>query len=138
MVTVPKRMRGSGRIAFLAQRNEIAAELEAGWPVKASYLARADRLAISYQQFNRYVNAFIPADQRFIPPTQPVRADAGGGPLPSPVSEPAPPQPTLQNIEDLPVHARHKPRPRTFVYDGNPREDDKTRLIGPGRRTHED
>jgi hypothetical protein len=58
MVTAAKRMKGSGRIAFLAQKNEIAAELKAGWPLKASYLARADKLGISYQQFTRYARLF--------------------------------------------------------------------------------
>ena len=137
MVAAAKRMKGSGRIAFLAQKNEIASELQAGWPVKASYLARADKLGISYQQFTRYVDTFIPADQRFMPRPRRTRAATGSvsGPF---VSDPASPLPIPPAIEEPSIHARHEPRPRTFVYDGNPREDDKARLIGPPRRTRGD
>ena len=49
----PKRMKGTGRVAFMAQRAAITAELEAGWPLKAIYESRRERLGISYAQFTR-------------------------------------------------------------------------------------
>jgi Family of unknown function (DUF5338) len=133
MVTPPNRMKGSGRIAFLAQKNEIASELKAGWPIKASYLARAEKLGIGYLQFTRYVEVYIPADQRSVPRPRRARtatADATSLLAPDPVLPP----PISPAIEETRTNARHEPRPRTFVYDGNPRQDDKARLVGPSPR----
>ena len=41
-------MKGMGRVAFLAQLDQIKAELDAGWPIKAVFQKRADKLAMSY------------------------------------------------------------------------------------------
>lgn len=48
-----------GRVVFLAHLDEIKAEIDAGWPIKAAFLKRADRLAMSYAQFARYVDTII-------------------------------------------------------------------------------
>ena len=60
----PKRMKGVGRVAFIAQLADITADLEAGWPVKAVYQKRADKLGISYAQFARYVDQIVRRRQR--------------------------------------------------------------------------
>jgi hypothetical protein len=52
-------MKGMGRVVFLAHLDEIKAEIDAGWPIKAAFLKRADRLAMSYAQFARYVDTII-------------------------------------------------------------------------------
>lgn len=46
-------MKGVGRVAFIAHLAEITAELDAGWPIKAVYKNRKDRLGMSYTQFTR-------------------------------------------------------------------------------------
>ena len=60
-------MKGVARVAFLAYRAEIQAELEAGWPIKAVYERRAEKLGMSYQQFHRYVTAIIRCGQPAAP-----------------------------------------------------------------------
>ena len=54
-----RRVKGLGRVAFIANLREITAELEAGWPIKAVYDKRAARLGMSYAQFARYVDQIV-------------------------------------------------------------------------------
>ncbi|HTP49074.1 MAG TPA: TraK family protein [Anaeromyxobacteraceae bacterium] len=55
-----KREWGAGRIAFLAQIDELRALVAAGWPLKKIYRDRRMSLAdISYQWFCRYVQKHI-------------------------------------------------------------------------------
>jgi hypothetical protein len=78
--------RRSGRIAFIACRDEIRAELERGATMIAVYDMFAPRLGFSYVQFTRYVNADIrgkpakPRGKRKAPPTERIWPDAGAGP----------------------------------------------------------
>ncbi len=51
--------RRSGRIAFIACRDDIRAEIERGATMIAVYDLFAPRLGFSYVQFTRYVNADI-------------------------------------------------------------------------------
>jgi hypothetical protein len=39
-----QRMKGVGRVAFIAHIADITAELDAGWPIKAAYENRKERL----------------------------------------------------------------------------------------------
>ncbi len=48
-----RHMKGVGRVAFVAHLAEITAELDAGWPIKAVYENRKERLGMSYAQFTR-------------------------------------------------------------------------------------
>ena len=48
-----KRMKGVGRVAFMARLDDITADLEAGWPIKAVYQKCSDKLGMSYAQFAR-------------------------------------------------------------------------------------
>lgn len=122
----PKRMKGTGRVGFLAHKVEIAAELEAGWPVKAVYQARAEKLGISYPQFVRYVNADIRGR------AQRPKAGPPAAVSPAPAAS-LPPKPVPPAPEGTAAHARHEPAGRsTFRYDGIVRPGDKDRLIGPG------
>jgi hypothetical protein len=144
MAEAVKRMKGSGRIAFLAQQNEIASELKAGWPVKASYLARVDKLGMSYQQFARYVDAFIRnPDQQSRPRAHRATVAAGSAPTQS-APAPLPPKPTpptttvmatskSQPAAQEPIDVRHEPAPqRTFHHHGIVQEGEPEQLFGPG------
>ncbi len=108
------RMRGLARVAFIANLVAIRTELAEGWTAKSIYDRHADKLAgrISYPQFVRYV--------RQLRETEPALPVGRVSPPAPPVTRPAPP----------PVLPREPTRPRTFVYDGNPRADDEERLIG--------
>ena len=44
MAQPSKRMKGTGRVTFIAHRDTITAELNAGWPMKAVY----EKLATSW------------------------------------------------------------------------------------------
>lgn len=125
MAEAPKRMKGVGRVAFLAHRIEIAAELEAGWPIKAIYQRRADKLGMSYQQFARYVDAFMRAEKRSATPET-----AAAAPKPAPaIPVNAAPAPTEGSVP----HARHEPAARrTFQHHGVVQEGEPEQLLGPG------
>ena len=126
MVETPKRkVRGLGRVAFIANLPAIKTELAEGWTAKSIYDRHADKLAgkISYPQFIRYVRALRNAPSNAKPP-------APAASVPAAIAQPSP-LPATGN----PAHARHEPaRPRTFEHDGNPRQDDEDRLIF-GNRT---
>jgi hypothetical protein len=54
-----KREWGAGRIAFLAKREVIRGELEAGLSLTAIYARYQDALGIGYVQFTRYVSIYL-------------------------------------------------------------------------------
>jgi hypothetical protein len=145
-----KKARGTARVAFIAHLNTITAALEQGYTALAIYQRHQAKLgsAISYPQFARYVR-HLREDGVVTPPlglpaagpspTERVKGVPNQPPFPSP--KPAPPVTTAAKSSpaaEEPTHARHEPRPRTFVYDGNPRQDDKARLIGTGSRSPKD
>ena len=72
-------MKGMGRVVFLAHLDEIKAEIDAGWPIKAAFLKRADRLAMSYAQFARYIDTIIKGNTRgpFGLSTSPAKPEQG-------------------------------------------------------------
>lgn len=79
-------VRRSGRIAFIACRDEIRAEIERGATMIAAYDMFAPRLGFSYVQFTRYVNADIrgrppkPRGKRKAPVAERIWPDAAAGP----------------------------------------------------------
>ena len=95
-----------GRVVFLAHLDEIKAEIDAGWPIKAAFLKRADRLAMSYAQFARYVDAIIKGNTRgpFVMSTSPAKPAQGS-------ADAAPSRPT----ESQPF--RHSPVAREGEID---------------------
>jgi Family of unknown function (DUF5338) len=115
----PKRMKGVGRVAFMAQLADITTDLEAGWPVKAVYRKGAGKLGISYAQFARYVDQIVRRNRArtaMRPPVQPTSP-------PSPERVPhAEPRGTL--------HAGHHPARSGFNHDPLERPDDRRRLLG--------
>lgn len=118
-----RRMKGVGRVAFLAHRAEIEAELEAGWPIKAVYEKRADKLGISYQQFARYVDSIIRGGTKAPNPEVGTLPPAGGqdharteGRKPEGASDSLPSRPSLSRPPPPP------PRPPSLHED--PAEDD--------------
>lgn len=119
MIETPKgKVRGLGRVAFIANLAAIKSELAEGWTAKSIYDRHADKLAgkISYPQFVRYVRTLRTPPPYANPPGPAAAVQAA-------IASPAPLPPTGN-----PVHARHEP-PRTFEHDGNPRQDDEDRLI---------
>jgi len=110
----PNKMKGSGRIAFIAHQHEITSELEAGWPIKASYLARAEALGISYQQFSRYVDALIRKRPRS--PRHPEPVPSPSATLPDPAVMASPTAST-----ERPKNERHDLKPSPGFRLAKPR-----------------
>jgi hypothetical protein len=59
------RVRGAGRVGFLALRTTIAAELAAGWPMAEVFRRHQAELGIKVGQFRAYVKRYIAADSRW-------------------------------------------------------------------------
>lgn len=121
-----KRMKGVGRVAFVAHLAEITADLEAGWPIKAVYQKRAVKLGMSYAQFARYVDQIVRRGNRrrpppFEPPLEP--------PRPSVPSAAAPPSAT-PSLQQGTSRAGHQSARRGFNHDPIERPDDRRRLLG--------
>ena len=123
-------IKASARVIFIANLALVRKELAEGWTAKALFERHADKFAgrISYPQFARYVRRLredaAPASISGTAPSSRSRV------LPTPPAAPASGSPAV----GTPSHARHEPaRPRTFEYDGNPRQDDEDRLIGPSK-----
>jgi Family of unknown function (DUF5338) len=132
-----KRMKGIGRVAFLAQLAEITAELDAGWPIKAVYDNRKQRMGISYAQFTRYVDQIVrnhdapAAAHHAIVTSQPVRDRPRHEPSPPPLPSAAAPPPTIPPVPPQgSSRAGHVPPSRTFNHDPIERPDDRRRLLG--------
>jgi hypothetical protein len=126
-----RRVKGLGRVAFIANLQEITAELEAGWPIKAVYDKRVARLGMSYAQFARYVDQIIRRNRR-------AASVAGAGPsVPPPSSPPSSPPagravpsaPATQIVPEGTTHAGHHAA-RGFNHDPIERPDDRKRLLG--------
>lgn len=54
-----KKPLGTGRVAFLARKDKIEADLVAGWPVAEVYRRHQKDVPIGQSQFERYVQRFI-------------------------------------------------------------------------------
>jgi Family of unknown function (DUF5338) len=117
-----KRMKGVGRVAFMAQLADITADLEAGWPMKAVYQKCADKLGISYAQFARYVDQIVRRGARSHAATRAATLPAAPPPR-DPMSQ-AEPRGTL--------HAGHQPARRGFNHNPLEQPDDRRRLLGEG------
>ena len=85
-----RRMKGVGRVAFIAHLAEITAELDAGWPIKAVYQNRKERLGMSYAQFTRYVDQIVRRGRRPQAPPHPTPAPSqrSRGPTSAGAAEP--------------------------------------------------
>ena len=72
----PKKKRlGSGRVAFLARKEEIKTKIEAGYTMVSVYEEYEKQLGISYGQFVNYINKFIrskPDESQGTKPAAPV------------------------------------------------------------------
>lgn len=58
-----KMRRGAGRVAFLAEREAIAALVLQGHPLRSVFDRYQGRLGIGYPQFTKYVNRYIRSDE---------------------------------------------------------------------------
>jgi hypothetical protein len=119
------RMKGVGRVAFIARLAEITAELDAGWPIKAVYEARKEQLSMSYAQFARYVDQIVRRSRR-------AQAPGGASPAPSKPEQPipaAPRPPAAITVIGETTHAGHR-LARTFSHDPVEGPDDRKRLLG--------
>ncbi len=79
-----KRIKGIGRVAFIAHLADITADLDAGWPVKAVYQRQAGNLGISYVQYTRYVGRIVRQGDHS---RAPARGPTPSAPPPAPVSQ---------------------------------------------------
>ncbi len=137
-----RKVRGTARVAFIAHLDTITAELGQGHTAQAIYERHQTKLgnSISYQQFARYVRQLREDGVVQSPFSRSVpRPSSPAKPLPpSPALEPKPQTSAQLTTEGPPLHARHEPRVRTFTFDGNPKQDDKSRLIGGSSRSPKD
>lgn len=124
----PKRMKGTGRVSFMAQLADITAELDAGWPVKAVYEKRAQTVGISYAQFARYVEQIVKRGPR-APVTRNGHSLHAHSPTASAMDQPTPEPPPQTTVPEGSIHAGHRPA-RTFNHDPLEGPDDRRRLLG--------
>jgi hypothetical protein len=142
--TPSRRPRGTGRTAFVGRLEAIRADIAEGKFLVAIYAKHKASLGITYSAFRKLVQRYAEdAKPRQRTPYGAARsavpsATAAMPPAPAAANRPALPSGSQPKQTEIAAHAGYQSRPRTFVYDGNPREDDKARLIGPGRRAHED
>jgi len=117
-------MKGISRVTFMTLLAEIAAELDAGRPLKAVYENHQGRLGISYRQFGRYVDELIRGDGR----------DQASSPPPAGTSPPrlAQLEPTVAAgiSATRPAGQAAPPTPRSFNHDPVERPGDRRRLLG--------
>lgn len=59
MKEIPKKELGTGRVAFLARKEDVKREVETGRTVMSIYREFGPKMGIGYSQFDRYVNKFI-------------------------------------------------------------------------------
>jgi hypothetical protein len=59
------RVRGAGRVGFLALRQIIATELAAGWPMAEVFRRHEAELGIQIGQFRTYVKRYIAPEARW-------------------------------------------------------------------------
>lgn len=119
-----RRMKGIGRVTFIAHLAEITAELDAGWPLKAVYENRQGRLGISYAQFARYVDRIIRRNVRGQAQSQPVPP-----PAPTTMTRPPPDVPVVITPPG-PANQTGQRAARTFSHDPIERADDRQRFLG--------
>ena len=129
MTTPPPRRRpGEGRVAFLAHRDAIRAALLEGWPRTVIHERLRDKLRISYPQFMKYVDRYLPDALPSRPApragvrsagTGSQRAAAGASPVDTPRSTRRP----GSHAPDSPA----MPTPARFVHDPKPLS--KERLV---------
>jgi len=88
----------SGRVAFLALKDDIARAVAAGWPVKSIWytLFAEGRIAIGYHAFNLYVNKYIRAATA-APPVVPAPPSATAKPR-APAGFTLNPQPKKEDL----------------------------------------
>lgn len=83
-----RRQLTAGRVAFLARREAIMAELEKGWSISAVYRQFAPHLPLGLRQFQIYVRRYLV--EKVMPPFVPPSSVRPVVPLP-----PAPPASTI-------------------------------------------
>jgi hypothetical protein len=118
-----------GRVAFVANLATIRAEIAQGWPLATVYARHKQALGITYSGFLKLVRHYA-SDAKPLqrqPRTAPVEIATPLEAAPAGNSGSA-------SYQDRTSDARHAP-PRTFDYDGTPKQDDKIRLIGEHRPT---
>src|SRR5262249_22121778 len=101
-----RKIKGAGKVAFLANLAAIRKDLDAGWPMSAVHERLSDKLGgLSYPQFARYVASIIQGR-----------------------AEPKPARPSPPPLEGLASDRRRDP-PKAFDFDPAPQQDDRDRFI---------
>lgn len=83
-----KRLKGAGRVSFLARIEQVRSEVNEGWPLVAIFdRHKADLGVLSYSQFTRYVKRYVTGseddgpkskDQSETPATRPAQDGRAG------------------------------------------------------------
>lgn len=124
---LPRRRPGEGRVSFLAHRDAIRASLLEGWPRTVIHERLKDKLRISYPQFMKYVERYLPDAV----PTRPAArapVDTRGSGSPRGTVAGARPIDTPPSTNTPGRHAPGSPEAaRRFVHD--PRPLPKERLV---------
>ena len=130
----PPKSWGAGRVAFIALLDTIKAEMAQGHPLIAIFGRHQQILGIGYPSFCRLVARY--ADDARLSPRRSVLR-----PEPLTQATQTKPMPGTSAVSSKPFPAAAEEttnaRQRTFVYDGTPKQDDKTRLIGGAGRKSE-
>jgi hypothetical protein len=110
---------GSGRVAFLARREDFQRLLDAGHSLRAIYEEHKAQLGIGYPQFTKYVSRYLQKADHDRPQTR----DGSGAPAPA-ASANVPPPSTPQPAPAPPPEPGDKPAARPtskpqkpFVWD---------------------
>jgi len=90
------RVLGAGRVAFLALRETIAAELAEGWSIAEVFRRHQDQLGIQIAQFRSYVSRYISADLLWTARRK--IAPAATQPAPRPAPSPPPQAETPRRV----------------------------------------
>ena len=123
MATPPPRRRpGEGRVSFLAHRDAIRAALLEGWPRTVIHERLRDKLRISYPQFMKYVDRYLPDALPARPaPRAPVDTRGTGSPRGAGAGPRAVDTPPSTNTPGRHVSGSASlPTPPRFVHDPKP------------------
>lgn len=93
-----KRDLGAGRVAFLALRDTVAAELAQGWSIVTVFHRHEKKLGIGISQFRSYVRRYVAPDLVWA-----ARKKPNAGIANTPVARPAPVTPAVSPKPETPL-----------------------------------
>lgn len=125
MTDQTKKKWGAGRIPFVARLDTIRSEIAQGLPLTTIHERHRDALGVGYSAFCKLVSRHAQDAKPLRRRSSARSADATAPRQPPPPASPPAPEPA-----GTPNAGHPGSRRRTFDYDGNPKPDDKERLVG--------